>query len=382
MGMEENTETVLSHAQIKLAHSRAALVSDRDQAMKNHPSVSEVKKEVLAKRADSKKRIDKVVEFFFLFIALICASVIVFITVFIIYKGLLPFIGKSGVYDPIDFGYFWTGSHWQSDPTHWAVGYLAVNTLFLTLLSLVVSIPVSILTALMITRIAPRALSKIFQTGIELLAAIPSVIFGLFGMGFINPMVKGLADLFDLQTAGGNSLLSGVFVIALMSVPTITMMSTTAMKAVDPALIKASVALGATKLQTDFKVVVRTAQSGIFAGIILGIGRALGEATAIQMVIGNAMSGPSFNPFGISATLTTQMLMGIGEATPGTIGYDIRFSAGALLIIILFVVDIFLNSLKDQMYDRMVGRTHVSWFKKFFNKLFPPEKRSLKKEKE
>ena len=106
-------------------------------------------------------------------------------------------------------------------------------------------------------------------------------------------------------------------------------------------------------------------------GIILGIGRAVGEATATQMVIGNAMSGPTFNPFDISATLTTQMLMGIGEAVSGSIGYDIRFSAGILLMIILFAIDIVLNKIKDTIHDNMTGQVHVSTFKKIIATLRP-----------
>lgn len=327
------------------------------------------------KKANGKRLRDTIVRWIFFCIALVCASIIIFIAVFIVYKGLMPFIqdydlgggevGKDSLYN------FLFGTHWNQGGANFSAGYLAANTLFVTFLSLILSVPISIMTALLIGRVAPKPLADLFETGIQLLASIPSVIYGLFGMGIVNPIIRDFASALGLQTSGGNSLLSGVIVLAMMSIPTMTMMSVTAIKSVDQNLIKASLAVGASKTQTNFKIVIKAAQSGIFAGIILGIGRAVGEATATQMVIGNAMSGPTFNPFDISATLTTQMLMGIGEAVSGSIGYDIRFSAGILLMIILFAIDIVLNKIKDTIHDNMTGQVHVSTFKKIIATLRP-----------
>lgn len=316
----------------------------------------------LKRRADSKRRTDAIVKGIFFAIAAICASIIVFITVFILVKGIMPFVSEyTSAYEADSRGKqsfvtFFTQTTWNGGEFSHGAGFLVVNTLYATLLSLILSIPISIFTALFIVRIAPKPIGATFQTGVELLSGIPSVIFGLFGMGVINPFVKALGTAVGYQTAGGTSLLSGVIVLAMMSIPTITSMSITAIRAVDPALIKASLALGASKAQTDFKIVLTDARSGIFAGIILGVGRALGEATAVQMVIGNASSGPTFNPMDISATLTSTILMGIGEATPGSMGYDIRFSAAILLILIIFVIDIVLNKVKDAMFARQMGQ--------------------------
>ena len=127
-----------------------------------------------------------------------------------------------------------------------------------------------------------------------------------------------------------------------------TTLSMNAMEAVDKKLIQSSIALGASKAQTNFKIVIGTATSGIFAGIILGIGRALGEATAIQMVIGNNSLGTSFyNVFAPGNTLTSAMLAGIGEAAG--IGYDVRFSLGLVLIIVIFIISSLLSAIKQRM---------------------------------
>lgn len=330
------------------------------------------------KRAESKKKTDKIVKGIFFAIAAICASVIIFIVVFILYKGILPFVKSYTSADgdatgTQDFLEFFTQTTWNGGEFSHGAGYLVLNTLYATALSLIISIPLSILTSVLITRIAPKTVSSVFQTGIELLASVPSVIYGLFGIGYICPMINSFANSIGFSTFGGRSLLSGVLVLALMSIPTMTLMSVTAIKSVNPAMIKASLALGASPTQTNFKIVLKDASSGIFAGIILGVGRALGEATAVQMVIGNAMSGPTGNPLDISATLTSTMLMGMAEAQVGSMGYDIRFSAGILLILLIIVIDLTLNHIKNTMYARRTGQkmkksTIVSLFESLFVK--------------
>ncbi len=334
----------------------------KTETNQNAKSMDSALSEYQEDKANRKRKTDALVKGGFGFSAFICASVIVFIVGFVLYKGLMPFIAEyrsasdQSLFGRQNFWDFITGNTWNGGEFNHAAGYLALQTLYITLLSLLISVPVSVFTALFIGRSAPKPLSHVFQTGIELLAGIPSVIFGLFGMGVINPAVMWLGNILGYQTSGGNSLLSGVVILAMMSVPTMTMMSVTAVRSVDPALTKASMALGASKTQTDFKIVLKDAQSGIFAGIILGLGRAIGEATAIQMVIGNALSGPRWDLFSTSATVTTQMLMGIGEATPGTMGYDIRFSAGILLMVMIIVMDLGLNYIKDSLYARRTGK--------------------------
>jgi phosphate transport system permease protein len=133
----------------------------------------------------------------------------------------------------------------------------------------------------------------------------------------------------------------------MMSFPTVTMLAASSIKGVNPAMELGSLALGASKTQTNFKVVLTSARGGIFAGLILGIDRALGEATAVSLVAGNAASGPNWNLFGITRTLTTSMLTGMNEATG--LNYDIRFSVGILLIVLIVIVNALLEIVKRRL---------------------------------
>lgn len=293
--------------------------------------------------------IDKIVRIIFLAITVICASMIALITIFILVKGSLPFINEyevNGTNYRVNIFYFLTGNKWSS-PNLYGAGFIVLNTIYVTILALVISVPISVLTALFISRIAPKKVGIILNTVIELLASIPSVIYGLFGRGFITNLVKNIAKVFGVQTAGGLSTLSAALVLAMMILPTITMISVTAINSVKKELIHGSLALGASITQTNFKVVLISAKSGIFSGIILGVGRALGEATAVSMVCGNSISNFSFNLFDTTSTLTSTMLLGLHESTG--LSYDIRFSVGILLIVIILVTNLLLNFVKNRI---------------------------------
>ena len=212
--------------------------------------------------------------------------------------------------------------------------------------------PIGVLTALFIAKIAPKRIANFLRTVIELLAAIPSIIYGLFGFTIVLPWVYEFAKVFGVQSAGGSSVLSTVIVLSLMILPTITALSEVAIRAVGKDIEHGSLALGATKTQTNFKVVLASAKSGIFTSAILGIGRALGEATAVNLVAGSARSGPSFGLFQTTGTLTSTMLEGFKE----TIGidYDIRFSVGLVLMVVILITNASLNFVK-----RKVGNVDV-----------------------
>lgn len=305
------------------------------------------------KRIRRKTNQDKIVRLLFMAITIFCASIIVFIALFILIKGITPFIKKYQIGEEfynVNFFKFLFGTTWFVSPNNYGAGFVIINTIFVTLMALIIAIPVSILSSLFICKIAPKKISKVLNYSIEILASIPSVIFGLFGMGVITKFVKNLSSLFNYQSAGGISSLSASIVLAIMIIPTITMVSNTSINAVDKKLVEGSLALGASKTQTNFKVVLTSARSGIFSGIILGIGRALGEATAVSMVCGNAGSGPSFNPFDITRTLTSTMLNSIHE-TSG-LDYDIRFSVGVLLIIIILATNLLLNYINNRIGKR------------------------------
>ncbi len=293
---------------------------------------------------------DKAVKASFLFLTLVCSSFVVLIAAFIAVKGISPFFKSyrvDGITRRIDPIWFLFGNEWFKAPNRYGVGYVLFDTVYTTSLALLIAVPVSILTALFIARIAPKWLSAIFLSVIELLASIPSVIFGVFGLLVVTRMVKSISGVFSYQSAGGMSTLSGALVLAMMVIPTITTISATAIKAVPNSQINGSLALGASATQTNFKLVLSSAKSGIISAIALGAGRALGEATAVSMVIGNAGSGPNLNPFDTARTLTSAMMGGLSE-TSG-MDYDIRFSIGLLLLVLIILMNVVLGLVKKRL---------------------------------
>lgn len=299
------------------------------------------------KRVKHLKIVDKFVSSFLLVPTILSASFVLLIILFITERGVSPFIANNTTSDVVNLWRFLSGVTWYQPPLSYGIFFIVINTLYVVFLSGIIAIPISVLTALFIAKMTPKPISKFFQTIIELLASVPSIVFGVFGLGVITKVVIWLAGLFGRQTAGGISTLSTVLVLAMMILPTITLLSITAINAVNTELEKNSLALGASRMQTYFKVTLVSAKSGIFAGIILGIGRALGEATAVSMVAGNAGSGPSFDLFSTTRTLTSTMLLGLKETT-GT-DYDIRFSVGIILIILIIITNLSLNYLKKKV---------------------------------
>lgn len=293
-----------------------------------------------------KKGWDKFFKGLFWLAGFISAIFIILIIVFIVRKGIGPFLPSypGGAY-PI--GKFLTGFQWRQDSAIYGVAFIVINTIISALGALLISFPISVLTALFITKIAPRSLSRIMTTIVELLAAIPSVVYGVFAAGVIVRWVDSLAAMAGFSTYGGNSLLAVSILLAIMVFPTMTSLAIVAINAVPRELVEGSLALGATTTQTNFRVVLTSAKSGIFAGLILGLGRAFGEATAVSMVAGNSMIGPTFNPFNITRTLTSTMLAGLKE-TQG-LDYDIRFSVGIMLMAVILVTNLGIHFVKDRI---------------------------------
>lgn len=303
-------------------------------------------------RFNSRKEfIDFLVRGFFFLATLLSASFIVVIVFFIAEEGIIPFVTDNNGIGAVNLWRFLTGMTWLEGTAFlsnvYGVGFIIINTIYMAFLSLLISMPIGVLTALFIAKIAPKRLSEILRTVVELLAAIPSIVYGLFGAGLILPFIYEFAKLFGVQSKGGNSVLATVLVLSMMILPTITALSEVAIRSVRKDIIHGSLALGATKTQTNFKVVLTSAKSGIFASAILGIGRALGEATAVSLVAGNARSGPSFGLFDITSTLTSTMLQGLKE----TVGldYDIRFSVGIVLMVVILITNLTLNFVKKKV---------------------------------
>ncbi len=281
----------------------------------------------------------------------IAALMIVLIFIFILQRGIQVFLpgyeyGKISLWD------FLTGMTWRQDQGIYGVAFIVVNTITTAIFAGLISFPIAVLTALFIVKIVPKRIRQIFVTTVELLAAIPSVVYGVFAAGSITSLVVRIAGFFGYTTRGGISALAVILLLAIMIFPTICVLAITAIQAVDKNIELGSLALGASQTQTNFKVVLTSAKSGIFAGLILGLGRAFGEATAVSMVAGNAMSGPTWNIFDATRTLTSTMLAGMHETTG--LDYDVRYSAG----IILMIVILFTNWLIHIVRKRIGGVTN------------------------
>lgn len=299
------------------------------------------------KTITSKRQTDRITRSVLFVPALLSASMVLFIVYFVVQKGLSPFLpaiyGSLAV-DPLAF---LSGMTWFVSPNVYGILFVVIDTLVVVSGALILAVPVGVLSALFVVKIAPKPLGGVLSTAIELLASVPSVVFGVFGLGIITRFVRAAAEVIGRQTAGGISLLSTILVLALMIFPTIAILSVTAIRAVDPNLERNSLALGASRMQTWFHITLSSARSGIFAGIILGVGRAFGEATAVSMVAGNAGSGPTFDLFSTTRTLTSTMLLGLKETTG--LDYDIRFSVGMVLLFLIIVSNLLLNRLKKRI---------------------------------
>ena len=225
---------------------------------------------------------ESIIERGFLVSAFISAASVVLISIFIFRQGLPLFASVS----PVEFLF---SSHWTpSDPVdpHYGILSFIVGSLYVTALSLILAIPIGVASGVFLAEMAGNRLGPILRTAVELLAGIPSVIYGLFGIYFIVPLVRAATD------TSGYSVLAASLILAIMTLPTIINMTEISVRSVSHELREASYALGSTKWQTISRTLVPAASSGIITGIVLGMGRALGETMAVLLVGGNAAIMP------------------------------------------------------------------------------------------
>lgn len=292
-----------------------------------------------------KKRAGSIVEstarVIFLAAAVVAIVAVLSITVYMILKGT-PALASVGVTD-ILFGTVWEPA--AAEP-HFGILYIILTSIVGTALAILIGVPVSILTAVFLAEVAPKKLAAIVQPAVELLAAIPSVIYGLLGLMILTPWMYGLekkifAGSQTHQFTGGANLISAVIVLAIMILPTVINISVSSIKAVPQQMKSASLALGATKIQTIFGVVLPAAKSGIMTAIVLGIGRALGEAMAISLVSGSAVNIPL--PFHSVRFLTTAIVSDMSYSQ-GT-HRQVLFTIGLVLFVFIMVINLILTRL-------------------------------------
>ncbi len=279
-------------------------------------------------------------------IFIICGVVSIFaicsITIYMIAKGA-PAFSKVGVSELL-FGTVWKPT---ADEPQYGILYIILSSLVGTGVSILIGVPIGLLTAVFLTEISNKKLAAVVQPAVELLAAIPSVIYGLLGLMLLNPLMYKLEKLIFAgssthQYTGGSNMLSAIIVLAIMILPTVVNVSASSIRSVGKDLRAASLALGASKIQTIFKVTIPAAKSGIMTGVVLGIGRALGEAMAINMVAGGSVNMPL--PFNSVRFLTTQLVseMGYAEGTHR----QVLFTVGLVLYVFIMIINLILQKLR------------------------------------
>ena len=269
----------------------------------------------------------------FLLCGLIAVAFVLFISVYLILSGL-PAILELG---PINFLF---GTTWASTAAQPQFGILPfiLTSIYGTAGAIVLGVPVGLLTAIFLAKVAPPKVAAVVRPAVDLLAGIPSVVYGLVGMIVLVPAVRILFRLPD-----GASLFSAMIMLAIMILPSIISVSETALKAVPREYEEASLALGATHIETVFRVSVPAASSGIAASVVLGIGRAIGEAMAVMMVAGNVANMPSL--FSSVRFLTTAVASEMSYAGVGSLQQQALFSIALVLFVFIMLINIVLNRL-------------------------------------
>lgn len=295
----------------------------------------------ISKSSRKKSAAEEVAQIVFTICASFTIIAVLSIMIYMIVNGT-PALFKVGIKE-ILFGTEWRPT--ASEPKY-GILYVVLTSIVGTFMSILIGVPIGILTAVFLAEVAPKRLSAIVKPAVELLAGIPSVIYGLLGIMVLNPiMYKVELALFeDSQThqfTGGANLISAVIVLAVMILPTVINMSETAIRAVHPSLKASSLALGATHIQTIFHVILPAAKSGILAAIMLGVGRAIGEAMAITLVSGSSVNIPL--PFNSVRFLTTALVSEMGYASD--LHREVLFTIGLVLFVFIMIINIVMEKM-------------------------------------
>ncbi len=292
-----------------------------------------------------KKNRDPIIKWILFFIASI-ATIFVFLIIIFLFITGAPFFAKVTLTE------FLFGTNWL--PTNGDFGALPiiVDTLLVTFGAIIIALPLGLMTAIFIAELAPSKLRKILKFSIEILAGIPSIVYGFFGLVVLNIWIR---DIFGLHH--GNTWLSGSLILAIMALPTIVSVCEDSIRAVPDYYRDASYAMGATKWQTIRKVVIPAGMSGITAAMILGIGRALGETMAMMLVIGNCkiLPEPITNMFSCVAVITSTIGLGLGPTETNSIEWRSYFALGITLFIMTLVVNTGANVILSRIRRRFTG---------------------------
>ena len=285
-------------------------------------------------KANPKRLVEDLIHFIFLILGLITVGCVLIITVYLIISGL-PAIIEIG---PIEFLF---GTKWASTADEPSFGILPfiLTSIYGTAGAIIIGVPIGFFVAVYLAKMAPKKFKEMMQLCVGVLAGIPSVIYGLVGMTVLVPAIRYIFNIPD-----GASLFAAIIVLAVMILPSVINVSLSALEAVPHEYEEASLSLGATSTETYFKVTVPAAKSGIFTAVVLGIGRAIGEAMAIMMVAGNVANMPGL--FKSVRFLTTAVASEMSYSSG--LQRQALFSIALVLFVFIMLINAVLNFLKTR----------------------------------
>ena len=274
---------------------------------------------------------ENIIHGIFLILGLITVGCVLLITVYLIISGI-PAIKEIGLID------FLFGKEWASTAAEPKYGILPfiLTSVYGTAGAILIGVPIGFFTAVYLSKVANKKVRAVIEAAVNLLAGIPSVVYGLVGMLVLVPAIREIFSVPD-----GASLLAAIIVLAIIILPNIIKVSITALDAVPKEYEDASLALGATPTETFFKVSVPAAKSGIAAAVVLGVGRAIGEAMAVMMVAGNVANMPSL--FESVRFLTTAVASEMAYSSPGSLQRNALFSIALVLFLFIMLINATLN---------------------------------------
>lgn len=280
----------------------------------------------------AKNAVERGMNLVFLLCGFIAIAFVVLITIYLILSGL-PAIKEVGLINFL-FGTRWDSTN-KTDPAYGILPFI-LTSIYGTAGAILIGVPIGFFTAVFLAKVAPPKVAAVIRPAVDLLAGIPSVVYGLVGMMVLLPAIR---EFFNVPA--GDSLLAAIIVLAVMILPSIISVSETALKAVPKEYEEASLALGATELETYFRVTAPAAKSGIAAAVVLGVGRAIGEAMAILMVAGNVANMPSL--LTSVKFLTTAIASEMSYASVGSLQRNALYSIGLVLFLFIMLINVVLN---------------------------------------
>ena len=290
-------------------------------------------KRTAGKSLRTRKAMEQAIHLIFLLCGIVAVGFVLCISVYLVISGL-PAIREIGLTKFL-FGKVWAPTNATTGPEFGILPFI-LTSVYGTAGALLLGVPVGLMTAIFLAKAAPPRLAAVIRTAVQLLAGIPSVVYGLVGMIVLVPAIRRAFGL-----GSGACLLAAILVLTVMVLPSIINVAETALQAVPREYEEASLALGATETETYFRVSLPAARSGVAAAVVLGVGRAIGEAMAIIMVAGNVANMPGL--FTSVRFLTTGIISGMSDAAVGSLYQQALFSIGLVLFLFIMLINVLLN---------------------------------------